>query len=107
MSFANRCGGCLHHRQPFLTQRTSFVLHYLYITSGTLLQHNRITVPTYYLHFVFKNRVFERRLGSKKFASHLLATSLISLALQVPIILLIRSSGILSSYHHGHLPPGP
>ncbi|EFX80802.1 hypothetical protein DAPPUDRAFT_51066, partial [Daphnia pulex] len=55
---------------------------------------------------IYYFRVFERRLGSKKFASHLLATSLISLGLQVPIILLIRSTG-WASYHHGHLPPGP
>lgn len=55
---------------------------------------------------IYYFRVFERRLGSKKFASHLFATSLISLALQVPLILLIRSTG-WSSYHHGHLPPGP
>ena len=51
-------------------------------------------------------RIFERRMGSQKFASHLLATSLVSLLLEVTCVLVIKALG-WDSYHSGHLPPGP
>lgn len=51
-------------------------------------------------------RVFERRMGSHKFASHLLATGIMSLVLQVAAVMSIRAFG-WDSYHSGHLPPGP
>lgn len=102
----NRCGGYLHHKQHFLKQKILYVELYWYITSGGFLFHRE----NFFLYLILKfglDRIFERRLGSKKFASYLLATSLSSLMLQVPVILLIRSTGWGSYHHHGHLPPGP
>lgn len=51
-------------------------------------------------------RVFERRFGSKKFASYLLSTGLLSCFLEVAAVLLIRTCG-WEAYHQGFLPPGP
>lgn len=50
--------------------------------------------------------MFERRLGSRRFASHLLAAGLLSLALETAAVVALRAAG-LEAYHDGHLPPGP
>ena len=55
---------------------------------------------------IYYFRIFERRLGSAKFASQLLACSLLSLLIEIVTVLLIQSVGF-GVYHNGHLPPGP
>ncbi|MCL4116458.1 UNVERIFIED_CONTAM: hypothetical protein GTU68_010657, partial [Idotea baltica] len=51
-------------------------------------------------------RIFERRYGSRKFASFLIASQVLSVALEVASVLLLQWVGI-DLHGGGYLPPGP
>lgn len=55
---------------------------------------------------IYYFRIFERRLGSHRFASSLLATTIISLILETTAISLLQAFAP-SDLHDGMLPPGP
>jgi len=51
-------------------------------------------------------RIFERRYGSHKFASYLIANQVVTTLLEVLTVLSLRYVGF-DLHNGGHLPPGP